>query len=244
MSVVASAGGRGENSSPRVHPPKQDRSRRTLERIAEAALDLMEEGGVENATVAAIVDRADASVGSFYARFSGKDDLILFLKQRVWSDAKDRWDEALDGREWSTRSLQEVVEGVITLLLRVFREDYRRRRVLGQAGHEERDGPRRVLEFHQHILSTLTPLLRSHQAEIGHPDPEWAVRLGYRFTVGAIREILEVEYVGGVVDGAASAESLVPELTRYWTAYLGSLPEAWPRPEEGPRPVDFFDPWG
>ena len=38
-----------------VRPPKQARSQRTLDRIALAALDLMEEGGVENATVAGIV---------------------------------------------------------------------------------------------------------------------------------------------------------------------------------------------
>ena len=41
----------------RIRPPKQDRSRRTLERISEAALEIMEERGVEAATVAAIVER-------------------------------------------------------------------------------------------------------------------------------------------------------------------------------------------
>ena len=68
-----------------VRPPKQARSQETLHRIAQAALELMEEGGVENATVSAIVNRAGASVGSFYARFKGKDDLIRYLQDRIWS---------------------------------------------------------------------------------------------------------------------------------------------------------------
>ena len=75
-------------------PPKQDRSRLTLDRIAGAALELMEEVGVEGATVAAIVKRAGASVGSFYARFPGKEDLVRYLQDRVWAEARERLSKA------------------------------------------------------------------------------------------------------------------------------------------------------
>jgi hypothetical protein len=60
--------------------------------------------------------------------------------------------------------------------------------------------------------------------------------------VGAIRELLELEGAVGIVDGAAKAEALTPELARAWIAYLGAG-----RVEEAkgtPREVDFFDPWG
>ena len=202
----------------------------------------MEEGGVENATVAAIVKRAGASVGSFYARFAGKDDLIRYLQDRIWAEARDRWDEALRKHDWSALSLEVVVEGVVGLLLRSFRADYHQREVLGRERRQDEEGARRVFAFHQHILSTVTPLFLDHRDEISHPDPEWAIRLGYRFAVGAIRELLELEGAVGVVDGAATAEALTPELARAWVSYLGGL-----RPEEaqeGPREADFFDPWG
>jgi AcrR family transcriptional regulator len=227
---------------PPVRPPKQARSRETLNRIAQAALELIEEGGVENATVAAIVDRAGASVGSFYARFSGKDDLIRFLQDRIWSEARDRWDETLRELDWLALSLESVVEGVVGLLLRSFRADYHQREVLGRERRQDEEGARRVFEFHQHILSTVTPLFLAHRDAITHPDPEWAIRLGYRFAVGAIREILELEGVVGIVDGAARAEAVVPEMARAWIAYLGAG-----GPGEGAgvsREADFFDPWG
>ena len=55
----------GENH---LNPPKQSRSRRTLERIVQAALKILEEQGHKALTVQAVVDRADSSVGSFYAQ--------------------------------------------------------------------------------------------------------------------------------------------------------------------------------
>lgn len=225
-----------------VKPPKQDRSRRTLDRIALAALDLMEEGGVENATVARIVERSGTSVGSFYARFAGKDDLILFLQDRIWAEARDRWDAELESQDWGGLSMEEVVEGVVSLLLRSFRADYHQREILGRERRQDDEGARRVFAFHQHILSTVTPLFLAHRREISHPDPEWAIRLGYRFAVGAIRELLELEGAVGVVDGAAKAEALTPQLARAWIAYLGAGRSE--REEQTKGEADFFDPWG
>jgi len=225
-----------------LRPPKQARSRRTLDRIAHAALELMEEGGVERATVAAVVERAGASVGSFYARFAGKDELIRYLQDRIWSEARDRWNAALEAQDWGPLSMEAVVEGVVRLILRSFRSDYHQREVLGRERRQDEEGARRVFEFHQHILSTVTPLFLAHREEITHPDPEWAIRLGYRFAVGAIREILELEGAVGVVDGAATAEAIVPELARAWIAYLGA--GGLDGRSGGFQEVDFFDPWG
>jgi AcrR family transcriptional regulator len=224
-----------------VRPPKQARSQETLRRIAQAALELMEEGGVENATVSAIVERAGASVGSFYARFKGKDDLVRYLQDQIWSEARHRWDQALAELNWGDLPLESVVEGVVGLLLQSFRADYHQREVLGRERRQDEEGARRVFEFHQHILATVTPLFMAHQDEITHPDPEWAIRLGYRFAVGAIREILELEGAVGVVDGAASADALIPELARAWIAYLGAEDHGGASETSGD--VDFFDPW-
>ena len=148
----------------------------------------------------------------------------------------------LEREEWGSLSMEEVVEGVVSLLLRSFRADYHQREILGRERRHDDEGARRVFAFHQHILSTVTPLFLAHREEITHPDPEWAIRLGYRFAVGAIREILELEGTVGVVDGAAKAEALVPELARAWIAYLGA--GGGEGDEEVPREVDFFDPWG
>ena len=54
-----------------INPPKQARSRRTLERIVEASLEILAAEGPDSLTVHRVVEKAGSSVGSFYARFEG-----------------------------------------------------------------------------------------------------------------------------------------------------------------------------
>ncbi len=235
----------GNESVLPYRPPKQDRSQQTLDRIATAALVLMEEKGVEKATVAEIVERAEASVGSFYARFAGKEDLIRYLQENVWTDARERWNHALAAEAWEGLSMSKVVEGVVGLLLRSLVADFHRRKVLGRERGLDPESARLVLSFHQHILSTVTPLLLDRRSEITHPDPEAAVSFGYRMVVGAVREFLEMEDVRAV-SRTGGADSLIPEnlgteLARAWSGYLN--PEAERSGSADHGEVDFFDPW-
>lgn len=218
-------------------PPKQGRSQRTLNRIAEAALELMEERGVEGATVAEIVERAHASVGSFYARFPGKEDLIRYLRVRVWTEARERWDESLHAESWEGLAIESVVEGVVSLLLRSFRADYHQRRVLGGEAPGDPEAMAHVTAFHHHVLETVIPVLLARRHEITHPDPERAIRFGYRFVIGAIREFLGSDPASAEDDG-----ELGPELARAWLGYLAPAVDDGGRAEDGA--VDFFDPWG
>lgn len=230
----------------RLTPPKQSRSRQTLERICSAALDLMEEVGVEAATISDIVDRAGSSVGSFYARFPGKKDLIRYLQDRVWTEARERWDDAMASEAWEGRSMEEVVEAVVGLLLRSFRTDRHRRRILGEDRVSDPETAGLVLDFHDHLIASVGDLLQERRDEMTHPDPDRAIPFGYRAVVGAIREFLEVEEARSAVSGDADAETvepnLGPELARFWIGYLSPLSTS--HRDAGEGAVDFFDPWG
>jgi AcrR family transcriptional regulator len=61
-------------------PARQARSRLTQQRILEAGTALLEEGGTEALTVAAVASRAGVSVGSVYRRFGDKDRLLAALQ--------------------------------------------------------------------------------------------------------------------------------------------------------------------
>ena len=139
-----------------------------------------------------------------------------------------------------------VVEGVVGLLLRSFRADFHRRKVLGRDRSFDPEAAREVLAFHEHILDSVTPILLSRREEMTHPDPEIAVRFGYRFVVGAIREFLELEEAREVsavdVGHQPPNAELGLEVARVWIGYLS--PGVGDRDHEGPGEVDFFDPWG
>lgn len=223
----------------RVMEPKQARSRRTLERIEEAALELIAERGVEAATVQDIVRRARSSVGSFYARFPGKEDLLVHLEERVWRRARERFDQALEEREIEMEglSLTGLLEPLVELVLRSVREDARQRRTLDLRS-SVRDRGAGVRAFHAYILSRIRPLLLARDSEILHPIPERAVDLGFAAVVGAL-QVLER---GTLEEGARAGltdESIIHEMARLYRSYLGGGRP----PGEAPPQMEFFDIW-
>jgi AcrR family transcriptional regulator len=110
-----------------------------LERIVRASLEILEEEGLTGLTVQAIVTRAKSSVGSFYARFSGKEDLLDYLEDRLWREAAIRWDRALAERDWSPLGLRGVAWGAVALLdeAGTARATYLRALGLGAGRHDD-----------------------------------------------------------------------------------------------------------
>jgi len=211
-----------------VHAPLQARSRRTLERIVEAALRLFGRDGVEATSVHAIVDEAGSSVGSFYARFDGKEDLVRFLEARVWNDALGRWRRGMEGGRWDEGSLDRVVEGVVRLLLTTEKTDARQRRVLSRDAPSATGAGR----FRAVVRSDVRRLFLDRRDDVTHPDPEGAVDLLFTVLVGGVRELVR-EGVDPDTD----------ELARLALSYLRPQPEASGTPE-GDGDMDFFDVWG
>jgi AcrR family transcriptional regulator len=68
-------------SAPRKSP-SQERSRRTVDRILDAATRIFHEQGYAGATTNDIADEAGVSVGSLYQYFPNKDALLVALTQR------------------------------------------------------------------------------------------------------------------------------------------------------------------
>ncbi|HSG08554.1 MAG TPA: TetR/AcrR family transcriptional regulator [Longimicrobiales bacterium] len=211
-------------------PPKQSRSRRTLERIVRASLEILEEEGVDGLTVQAIVARADSSVGSFYARFAGKDDLLEYLGDRVWREAAQRWDDALASRDLSGLSLSELVDGAVRLLADAGRSRASYLKALAQA---PTTGDEAYLAFQGHAIEGLGVLLMAKASEMGHPDPAVAIRLGLR----AVLALLEGPFPPG--SETLPLERRLEEAGRLLHGYL-TAGEAAGR---STGQVDFFDIW-
>jgi len=215
-----------------VIPPKQTRSRRTLERIVRASLDILEQEGPDGLTVQAIVERASSSVGSFYARFAGKEDLLEYLGERVWREAATRWDEALASRDWSGLNLAQVVEGAVDLLEQAGRSRASYLTALERASGAREDA---YLAFHTHVIRGIEGLLLARSAEITHPDPSVAVTLGLRAALAVVEAGLERVGVDPVGPDRRREEAAAMLVT-YLTGERGR--------QVGKKKVEFFDIWG
>ncbi len=69
--------------------PKQERSRRTREKLILAAAQLFEERGFEKTTSNDIAAAAGVSIGSFYAYFSDKRQILLLLFEQLIAERLD-----------------------------------------------------------------------------------------------------------------------------------------------------------
>lgn len=215
-----------------INEPKQTRSRKTLERIVAAALDILSEDGPDGLTVNRVVKRAGSSVGSFYARFKGKDDLLDYLEERVWTAALERWEEALASRDWSGVGLAEMTEGAVGLLIDAQRSRSRFLVAIDQAG----PGQGRAFEqFQAQIVEGLATLFLERRAEIVHEDPELAVHVALCGVLG----VIEAEGDGRLGSEELPRETLVREASALLKSYLTGT--ASPGDAGG---VEFFDVWG
>ncbi len=162
--------------------PKQPRSRRTFERLVAAGLAILEEKGPAGVTVQAVVARARSSVGSFYARFGSKDDLLAYLGEHIRESAATEWGDALLAKSWSDRGLRDIAVEEIDLLLELrARWEARLRAAQGlSSGEADYEGFRRA------IVEELASRLLERRSEIRHPNPEVAVRVGLWAVLGVI----------------------------------------------------------
>jgi AcrR family transcriptional regulator len=70
------------STSPERRVPRQERSRRRVEGLLDAAARIVVERGVEALTTREIADAAGVPVASLYQYFSDKEDVLLALAQR------------------------------------------------------------------------------------------------------------------------------------------------------------------
>jgi len=147
-------------------PPLQARSRRTLARILDAAHGLIAERGRSGLTVQDVVARARVSVGSFYARFSGREELLRFLDEDRSTLERRRWEADLSSRFPADASLETRVRTIVELLITSATDV--------------------SAETHSQLRALAASALLPARG-IRHSDPGAAVDLAYAATLGAAR---------------------------------------------------------
>ncbi|HIF93721.1 MAG: TetR/AcrR family transcriptional regulator [Myxococcales bacterium] len=105
------------NRKPPRHPPQQARSRRTREKLIEAAVECFERHGFDDTTTAMIASEAGVAVGTVYNYFTDKREIILELFEATDREIADEVIAQLDPASWRgsidprdrTRSLIDVI---------------------------------------------------------------------------------------------------------------------------------------
>ncbi len=159
-----------------VRPPKQQRSREAWNRVLDAGVAILEDGGYDAFTIAALCDRAAVAPTAIYARTTSKDALFLAVYEHGISRLRAGQEVFADDDRWAGLAPVDLVRAAVTEMVGI---SLRHQRFLGavvllSAAHQEvqRRGDRYARELGDAFTGAV---LRAADA-ITHPDPEAAVR--------------------------------------------------------------------
>jgi AcrR family transcriptional regulator len=217
------------------HEAKQERSRRTQNRLLEAAEALLAEQGLEGATVPAIAERAELSVGAVYRRFPDKDALLRAVYERFFARSLDSNRAALNPDFWGAATAAEIVHAIVGGIVLGYAQQ---RGLLGALfryaeTHPDPEFRRRAEELNSRSLRALVDLLVARGERISHDDPDYAIRFAF-FTVAAVLRAAVRSEPSAANPFTGPDERLAGELSRMCLAYLGLAADP-PKKQASPR---------
>ena len=204
-----------------VQEPQQARSQDTMQRILDAAAQILETKNFEELTIAEVVKHANTSVGAFYGRFKDKDALLQALDERFFLEFEQAIQDFLQPAKWVGHSLHEYIEQLTRLMLEIYSSQkgvLRSLNLKGRLSNDERFR-QRTLKAWESLHPGFVDTLLLYRDEITHPDPLLAAQLGFQMMFYTLREILLWDSFHE--KNPYDDEQLIRELSRAYLAYLG-----------------------
>src|SRR3954468_532979 len=96
-----------------VRPPKQRRSREAWRRVLDAGVAILEEGGYDAFTIAAVCERSQVAPPAIYARTSSKDALFLAVYEHGIAALRAEQEVFADAGRWSGLASEELVRAAV-----------------------------------------------------------------------------------------------------------------------------------
>lgn len=156
-------------------PPKQQRSRDSLERLLSAGLEMLDAPDVDGFTIAAVADRAGVGVALVYRRFADKDALLAALLRRFTDQTVAALKPEIAALESADRSLETLVHSFVGVVASMFRDRENLMRAFMALNRGTPALSLAVQEGIRTLTSLMEPALLRHRDEFRCTDPEFAV---------------------------------------------------------------------
>ncbi len=200
---------------------QQDRSRATQDRILKATARLLRKDTFESISIRRIVEEADTSIGSFYARFRDKEALlrVLYAENEQKLDAQI---ERLRSAVSTVDSLSDVADVIADHLVVRYGESPNLSRALFEYSTREPNS-REAQELSAQRKTQyrfLRDALHEFEDQISHPDPPRAIEIGLYFIAVTCRNRLFYPLMPQARTLDISKDELRGELSRLLVGYL------------------------
>lgn len=200
-----------------MQAPVQQRSLASLERLLKVTSRIVRANAFSDTSVNRICAEAGLTSGAFYARFSGKDELLLSLWERVEPEIS----QLIGSFETSllTRPLRESVHRLFLDAIDVYGRDGNLIRELTAAASRHRPLAVAMRGANERNLGRLAAAVLSSDSNIAHPQPALAVSLGLACTLSALREFA-LDRILFEHSSPLPSPTLAEEMTRLFLSYL------------------------
>jgi AcrR family transcriptional regulator len=232
---IQSTRGYTPTMAPSVLPAHQARSRRTLERLLRATVEVLDKHGLEGATIPRIAARARLTPGTVYRRFPDKHALLREAWLRVLRANASQSAALLAPEAWRHAPLAALVRHVVTTTLRghTRHRELLRALMIFSLEHADSAFRRESAEQQEAVFRTVTEVLLARRTEIGHPDPESAVPFALLMVGVAAKGVLTMprdpKTLSRLVpDVEARLEQELPEMVLSYLRISTSAPTAAP----------------
>jgi AcrR family transcriptional regulator len=190
--------------------PRQQRASDTVAIILEAAVQVLETGGLRAFTTNAVAERAGVSIGTLYQYFANKDVLIVALAQHEVKSGLQSVGNAMRGDPELGTTLEGRVRAVVRAMVRAFRDRPRARKAVTQAILARNLG--------QEMLGQMAAFINQQSGVLVGELSREQLFVMSRALMGAVRSAVMEE------QPFLRSRSFEDEVVRLVVSYLGAVP--------------------
>lgn len=192
-----------------------------VERLHQAAEEMLQDGSFEASSVDAIVRRAGVSKPTFAAHFRDKNALLRSMHELFIAEAAATSDAVLALERWQGCSIPEIIRETVIFTVKIYRERGPLIRAFMSRVAADEDFRGRSLALTQHIGELLRKLVLAHRKELLHPAPAIAAEFSTRLIHGMLQARTLVGETGEGTHIKLTEEQITTELIHAVLAYLG-----------------------
>jgi AcrR family transcriptional regulator len=201
-----------------IRPPLQQRTREAWSRVLDAGVALLEDGGYEAFTIAAVCQRAHVAPRAIYDRAASKDALFLAVYEHGLQRVRDDNQQFTDNSRWQGFPAPALIDQAIHELAAIFHRHtaFLRPVVLISSVHPEIY--RRGAIYSRELGDQFTTLLLHIREQITQPDPETAISGLFNTVFSSL--VLRTMYGPGFATPADDDHTFVTTLSAMGQRYL------------------------
>lgn len=203
-----------------TRPPKQERSKATVERMVAAAEQLMRDRGSDDFTLAEICQLGSVSMGAIYYRFSSKDDLLRLVHARLMEDVEREMKASIARTVQQIGGLPQLVRTAIEALAETLREFAPLLRPLMLRSISDPVIRSAGKDTYARMADDFVAAILTRTDEIAIPDPRRAAETSYAIAYAALGRSLGLNVSPGHVADILDWHELKKSLSLMCASYL------------------------